>query len=228
VRYLKAYVFPLMLLLLILVLEIFDLDNRVMSLVFDASSQSFPLRHHWLTEGVIHTNGRRLITVFGGAIIIALIGSLYLPSLRSVRRQWIFITVSIAVSTVFVLTLKTTTGVYCAYDLLPYGGELPANQLANLWQGGGACWPGGHVSGPLGLIAIYFAFRDQRHGLAVVVLVTALLLGTIFGVGQTLRGAHFPSHTLWTLLFVWVLNTILANLLLSHSPQSKSTPGATL
>lgn len=36
----------------------------------------------------------------------------------------------------------------------------------------------------------------HRHDLPV--LLATLLAGALFGLAQTLRGAHYPSHTLWS------------------------------
>ena len=216
-RDLNTYGVPVIIVLAVALLEWLDLDHKIMAMVYDPAIHAFPLRHHWLTEGVIHTLGRQLIAVLGVTVLLAFASSLLLPALKSVRWEWGFVVLSIVVSTLCISTLKATTGVHCAYDLALYGGDQPANQLANLWLGGGACWPGGHVSGPLSLIAIYFAFFQKQRWLAVGGLALGLVLGLIFGIGQTLRGAHFPSHTLWSLLIVWLVNIILAKLLLPSS-----------
>lgn len=226
-RDLNTYGVPVMIMLAVALLEWFDLDHKLMAMAYDPAVQVFPLRHHWLTEGVIHTLGRQLIAVLGITVLFALAGSLLLPSLKPVRWEWGFVVLSIVVSTLCISTLKATTGVHCAYDLALYGGDQPANQLANLWSGGGACWPGGHVSGPLSLIAIYFAFFQKQRWLAIGGLGLALALGLIFGIGQALRGAHFPSHTLWSLLIVWLVNVILARLLLPSPVKRSLELGAT-
>jgi len=35
------------------------------------------------------------------------------------------------------------------------------------------------------------------------ILIAVLLLGCILGLTQTLRGAHYPSHTFWTGFICW-------------------------
>jgi membrane-associated PAP2 superfamily phosphatase len=44
------------------------------------------------------------------------------------------------------------------------------------------------------------------------ILFTVLLAGLLLGLTQTLRGAHYPSHTLWTGFICWTV--VLANHLL--------------
>jgi membrane-associated PAP2 superfamily phosphatase len=41
------------------------------------------------------------------------------------------------------------------------------------------------------------------------ILLVVVLLGGVLGLTQTLRGAHFPSHTLWTGFICWAV--VLAN-----------------
>tara|TARA_R110002072_G_scaffold64_13_gene469 strand:- start:6321 stop:7061 length:741 start_codon:yes stop_codon:yes gene_type:complete len=205
---------PIILLLFLCVIEITDLDFKIMGLLYDSQSHSFPLRHDWFTEGVLHTLGRQLVGTIGVGIILTFIGAYILPSLKFARWEWSFVVVSIVISTLTVSVLKKTTGMHCAYDLSIYGGAQPLNQLSNLWSGSGQCWPGGHVSGPFSLLAIYFAFRAKQPTFALCALIVAVTLGMSFGVGQTLRGAHFPSHTVWTVLIVWVINLLLARVML--------------
>src|SRR3569833_1864889 len=67
----------------------------------------------------------------------------------------------------------------------------------------GRCWPGGHASGGFAIIAGYFALHTQQPRWAHHILVLSLALGAIMGDVQMVRGAHFLSHNLWTLWFVW-------------------------
>ena len=34
---------------------------------------------------------------------------------------------------------------------------------------------------------------------------TLAALGVVYGVGQMLRGAHYPSHTMWTAWICWAV-----------------------
>jgi membrane-associated PAP2 superfamily phosphatase len=230
VRLLDAYVIPVIILTAILLAEWFDLDHAVMSMLYDTQTDVFPLRHHWLTEGVIHSGGRQLMAVFAVAVLVAVTASLVSPSIKPFRREWCFVVLSIVTTTLFISTLKATTGMHCAYDLARYGGTQPANQLANLWSesAGGACWPGGHVSGPISLVAVYFAFLARKRWFAFSGLILAVALGSIFGIGQTLRGAHFPTHTLWTLLIVWIINVILSRAIQPATGSINAKSGVTL
>ena len=51
----------------------------------------------------------------------------------------------------------------------------------------------------------------------------SVLLGLVFGVAQTLRGAHYPSHTLWTALICGAC--IGATAWCFHGVRAGLTPG---
>ncbi|MCB1692964.1 MAG: hypothetical protein KDI19_09370, partial [Pseudomonadales bacterium] len=51
-------------------------------------------------------------------------------------------------------------------------------------------------------------------------------VGLMFTLSQTVRGAHFISHGLWTGLFVWTFNVVLSRLMLrapapGHTTQAR-------
>lgn len=108
-------------------------------------------------------------------------------------------------------TIKRLSETSCPWDLDEFGGLA---RYVSHWSwgvfdgGGGHCFPGGHVSSfsallPLVLPALAATTANDRlrgwHGLA-----TLLLASLVLGVVQTLRGAHYPSHTLWTLTLSWM------------------------
>jgi membrane-associated PAP2 superfamily phosphatase len=40
--------------------------------------------------------------------------------------------------------------------------------------------------------------------------VAVVALGIAYGIGQMLRGAHYPSHTMWTAWICWALTVAAA------------------
>jgi membrane-associated PAP2 superfamily phosphatase len=70
--------------------------------------------------------------------------------------------------------------------------------------GTGACFPGGHASSAFAFIALSLPWltsmdTDQQR-LGITMTRVILLTGLVLGLVQTLRGAHYPSHTAWTAL----------------------------
>jgi membrane-associated PAP2 superfamily phosphatase len=71
--------------------------------------------------------------------------------------------------------------------------------------GPGKCFPAGHASAAFAWFSGYFVFRRASPVVARRWFVTVLVLGTVFGVVQQMRGAHYMSHTLWTAWICWTV-----------------------
>lgn len=122
------------------------------------------------------------------------------------QKRWLWLWVGIVFSTLTITTLKRFSIHACPWDLTRYGGfaaELPlfADLPSNAQPG--RCFPGGHSSGGYALLAFYFAFIGSNTRLAYWGLGLGLFVGSAMGWTQMMRGAHFLSHNLWTLLTVW-------------------------
>ncbi|MFB0916333.1 MAG: hypothetical protein QMB88_09985, partial [Burkholderiaceae bacterium] len=72
----------------------------------------------------------------------------------------------------------------------------------------GGCFPGGHVSSAFGYVALLPGFlmaaEAPIRSRARMALFALMVIGLALGLAQTLRGAHYPSHTLWTAWLCWV------------------------
>jgi len=127
------------------------------------------------------------------------------------QRRWLWLWLGIVLSTLTITTLKRFSIHACPWDLARYGGfaaELPL--FADLPSGtqAGRCFPGGHASGGYALLAFYFAFIGSNTRIAYWGLAAGLIVGTLMGWTQMMRGAHFLSHNLWTLFTVWCVLTL--------------------
>jgi membrane-associated PAP2 superfamily phosphatase len=69
-------------------------------------------------------------------------------------------------------------------------------------------------------MGLYFVFRDRRPVTARALLAASFALGTIFGIGQMARGAHFFSHNVWTAAVCWFVALALYLLLLRSQGQN--------
>ena len=59
-------------------------------------------------------------------------------------------------------------------------------------------------------LPLYFQWRGHRPRLAFVLLASVLATGALFGWAQLARGAHVPSHTLWSAWICWALGAAAA------------------
>ncbi len=177
-----------------------------------ASPAGFAWREHWVTTIVLHQGGRAV----GWIVLAALVLQLWRPlpfarDLALAERRWWLATCLLCLLVIPLLKHASLTS--CPWSLAEFGGT---GRYVSHWQlgtadgGGGGCFPSGHASAAFAFLAGYFALR-QRHPLAARRWLWGVVgLGLVFGAGQTLRGAHYPSHTLWT---AWIC---LALTLASH------------
>lgn len=176
--------------------------------------QGFPLRSDWLLQAVLHDTLRQACTVLWGLLgAWALWPTAWTPrrspafALPRSERLWVLALVSASLLAVSLIKLRSQTS--CPWDLDMFGGQ--ARHVSH-WHwaqadgGPGRCFPGGHASSGMGFLALCLpwllpppgAVRPARPGWRW--LAAALATGVVAGAVQTLRGAHYPSHTMWTLV----------------------------
>lgn len=185
------------------------LDLPVMHLLADA--KGFGLRESVWMETVLHTGARRLATlIFLG--LLAMVWWPFGPFRSQNRLQRIEIVVGTLLGLIAISGLKSISLTSCPWDLQDFGG---AARYVSHWQwgitdgGGGRCFPGGHASSAMAFLGLSLPWltsgvpAQQKTGRRL--LVCVLLLGLLLGLTQTLRGAHYPSHTLWTGFICWTV-----------------------
>lgn len=191
-------------LVLLLAWDASHLDLWAMRQVGDAGG--FALREAWVTRALIHEGGRIVSYVAMAFIVAVNVWPRLLPALdKRERRWWLAVTV---VCLVVISLMKRFSLTSCPYDLAEFGGVA---QYVSHWSfgvrdgGGGHCFPSGHASAAFAYLAGGWALaraypRAARAWWAVVV-----MLGLVYGLGQMVRGAHYPSHTMWTGWICWAL-----------------------
>lgn len=167
----------------------------------------FPLREDWFFVQVLHEGGRRV----GWLLVLMLALGVWWPW-GPLRRLDVTGRLQMAVSPLLALAmvsiLKNLSSTSCPWDLAEFGGVA---RYASHWAlgmadgGGGHCFPAGHASAGFALIGGYFALRDRAPVMARWWLAGALLAGLGLGIAQQMRGAHFMSHTLWSLWLCWTV-----------------------
>ncbi|WP_051298948.1 phosphatase PAP2 family protein [Marinobacterium litorale] len=199
-----------------LLISALNLDRLLADTLFSLEGKQWLLRDHWLFSEVLHTGGRRISEAFLGLICLAWLSSAYIKGLRPWRRALGYLVFAPLTATLLVSSLKQLTGVECPWNLSVYGGDQPYIPLLQaLFQyGDGACFPAGHASAGYAWVALYFAALELKPVWKWRCLGGALLLGVLFGVTQQLRGAHFLSHDLWSLIICWYASALLARVML--------------
>ena len=87
--------------------------------------------------------------------------------------------------------------------------------------GGGRCFPSGHASSAFAFLSARFALARAYPKAARIATWAVVAAGLLLGLVQLARGAHYPSHTLWTGWFCFCLNLLLARWLAGPASQAQ-------
>jgi membrane-associated PAP2 superfamily phosphatase len=191
---------------LVLLLEWTRVDVWLADLIYRWEGGAWTLRRDPLVRDLLHDQAGRWIGVFYTGLVATCAASFFVERLKIYRWGFVYLVTAIAVSTLSVALLKDVTRVNCPWSVERWGGELP---YSNTWREilahapSGRCFPSGHASSGYALLAFYFFCRRYAPALRWGELAVALTLGTLFGVAQQLRGAHYLSHDVWALAICW-------------------------
>lgn len=181
------------------------LDMAVMNHI--GTPEGFPLKDNWWLSTVLHDK-LRLVAQLLFVVLLAWASWPLRAGGLPRRERWLLVGLVLA-SLLIVNLVKINSRTSCPWDLQVFGGEASyvSHWLLGVGDGGGGhCFPGGHASSAYAYFALCLPWLHPpagevrsaapgRRWLAVV-----LIAGLIAGFAQTLRGAHHPSHTLWTLV----------------------------
>jgi membrane-associated PAP2 superfamily phosphatase len=189
------------------------LDLWVMRHVGNAAG--FALRESWFTTQVIHQGGRMLSWAMVFFIVLVnLRPAQLLPQLdRRERLSWLLITL---LCLAVVSLIKRASLTSCPWDLHEFGGTAAyvSHWAFGLHDGGGGhCFPSGHASAAFAFLSGGWVLGRAYPRSARAWLACVIALGVVYGVGQMLRGAHYPSHTMWTAWICWAVTVAALRLL---------------
>lgn len=188
---------------LTLLWDLSGLDMAVMRAI--GTPQGFALQNSWLLSRVLHDGLRQAMT---GVWLLLLAWACW-PGLQMPRRERWAVVALATLSLLAVNLVKNASLTSCPWDLQAFGGSA---RWVSHWAWGvadggpGRCFPGGHASSGFAFIGLCLPWLDAPTGterqrvIGRRWLAATLFVGLLAGAVQTLRGAHFPSHTLWTLL----------------------------
>ncbi len=197
--------------------DLMGADLRVMQGLGDAAG--FAFQSHPLLTTVLHDGLRRLFALGFGLLCVWAVWPVQPGGVS--RRERLVVVAGVILSLLVINAVKRMSLTSCPWDLRAFGGQAVhvSHWRWGLTDGGpGHCFPGGHASGGLAFMMLALPWwrpapatqRDTQIGHLWFAL--ALLSGLVAGTAQTLRGAHFPSHTGWsallcglTALVVWTL-----------------------
>ena len=166
---------------------------------------AWPLRESWWTGTLVHQWLRYILI----AAALACLASAWTQRHAANALRWRFVAAATVGVPLVVALSKRMSPMHCPWDVDRYGGTAPYLDLyASLSAqvlAPGHCFPGGFVSTGSWLLAFALLRYPERPRASLWIGLAAATLGLGLGVVQQLRGAHFFSHTLWTLWLSWAI-----------------------
>ena len=187
------------------------------------SSSGFPRRDTWWASTLLHDGGRIaawlvLAALMATSLRAAPAGT---PS-RAQRWRWVGV---MLLCVLLVPAIKRISLSSCPWELAEFGGA--ARQLSH-WRWGvpdggpGHCFPSGHAVSAFAFFGLYFLWRDHDRRFAWACLWAVIGTGLLLGSAQLVRGAHYPSHTLWTAWLCWTICVVADRALVRWNGWSKA------
>lgn len=169
------------------------------------SANGFAWREHWFTRDLLHSGGRWLGFAALGLILVNLWKPVFPRLERGERWLWLGLTLVCLLAVPGFKQLSLTS---CPWSLAEFGGVA---QYVSHWKigvadgGSGHCFPSGHATSAFAFLSGYVVLRGGHPVAARRWLLGVLVAGVLFAWAQTARGAHYPSHSMWTAWACWLI-----------------------
>lgn len=212
--------------------EMTDLDLWVQDSLFNFETGSWLVDRNAVVPRLLFYTGIKGMIIAFGVILLARYGLSFRTKSRvakerpGVRQRWLTVILSLIVVPLTIATMKDVTNIYCPSQIERYGGDRPYVKPfepypeACIRCDSGRCFPAGHASGGFPLMALARLFGDRRRKMAG--LGAGVALGWVMGGYQMMKGAHFLSHTVVTMVMAWILIDCLAEIAGKVHPGSGS------
>lgn len=206
---------------LVLIGRYTELDLMLADYYYNAATAGFPARDNWYFEFVMHHLAKALMIAVGMVSPLALLADRVLGytllSSDTRRAMWVVALSSVTIPLVISIS-KYLSIHHCPWNLSRYGGFAPYLRIFDALPAGvsaGRCFPAGHASSALWLASVCAFWLPARPLRALSVFVVGLLPGLALGWGQQMRGAHFLTHTLWSIWIAALVILLLTRLVIA-------------
>jgi membrane-associated PAP2 superfamily phosphatase len=203
--------------------EITDADLRVQDLFYNFTTHSWVVDAKAPLPRALFYTWPKVLIWTGGVALLALA---LMPQDCKIRRMlptWkrneILVVIStLALAPTSVATLKATTNVFTPSEIRRYGGPAPYVKVCESYPANdhparrGRGFPAGHASGGFALMALAALANTRRA--RIFCIAGGLAIGSVLGVYQMLKGAHYLSHTIITALICWIIFLALQKFLI--------------
>lgn len=188
------------------------LDLLLSRLLYDPNARAFVWAKSEFVHQVLYIGHKWLMTFV--AIVLMLWGmkAQRIQGSRFGREHLMVGVFGTVIIIAAVGVLKRLTGIECPWSIDEFGGEMrfismqEVVRLAMTGQTGeGRCFPAGHSTGGLFLLAWAAAVHDMSRQASAWLVAAGVTLGLLMGLVRMAQGAHFLSHVIWA---TWVSGLI--------------------
>jgi membrane-associated PAP2 superfamily phosphatase len=174
------------------------------------SAKGFALENDYMQSHILHTRARQSGVLLGLACVLAIWWPLG-PLRHTTRRERVWLASTVWLCAAGIALLKSTSHTSCPYDLKEFGGVASYVwhfALAQADGGPGRCFPSGHASTFFSFLPVFWLLLRYQPKRAWLVLGIICVLGMALSWVQVVRGAHYPSHILWTAWLCWAMSAL--------------------
>lgn len=204
----------------IIIFSTLNIDFIVADWLYQLEGSAWSLKDGFVTQEIIHRGGKNLSVALGCIALFFLLASYCWPRLWAWRRPLLYLFVATLLSTLTVSLIKQLISMECPWELARYGGQVDFVGLLEARPTSmpdSSCFPAGHASAGYAWITLYYFLLATRPNLRWFGLGLGMAMGLTFGIAQQLRGAHFLSHDLWTVMICWSVSFALSRVMLKSA-----------
>lgn len=189
-----------------------NIDLLLADYYFDFQTKHFKWKSTWFAQQLMHVYVKDCIMLFGFSLISLVLADAvvnFYGMTRWLRARLRFTAVAAVLIPTIISLLKQQSALHCPWDEVRYGGTAPYFRLLDAIPSSmqaGHCFPAGHASTGLWLAAFCVFWLPNRPRVALAVFSSGIGIGLLLGWVQQMRGAHFLSHTLWSM---WIASAII-------------------
>jgi membrane-associated PAP2 superfamily phosphatase len=207
----QAWLLAAVAVVLSLVFHFTRLDLQLATPFYDPVNHTFPWRYAWITKYGVHRYFKYLLLLVGvGTWVLAIAARRAPPGgfLWTHRRRWQMVAWCFIAVPITIGVLRRLSPMHCPWEITDFGGYAPYLDLWTAAPAGiqaGHCFPAAFVASGSWLLGFALLWYPQRKWRCIGIGLAALLLSFALGWVQQMRGAHFLSHTLWSLWVSWAV-----------------------
>lgn len=206
-QYFWYLMIPVSVTILALMFEYSGLDLWWDSLFYDAKNHVWPYNSLYLTEEILHIGAKKALLWLAFLNLVLALASTFVAILKPYRKHLFYVFGAALAGPVIVAYLKGHNHICTPWDLTIFGGNLPYIRIFDIVPAGTPIvqgFPGGHSSGGFAYISLFFTLSAMRSKYRYYGLFIPLLVGLVFSITQEMRGAHFPSHDMFSFVVCWL------------------------